>query len=131
MSPKGQILRKSRRSENVLRNWVESSTPRSLWSFSERPETTMIELKQENWFYCGTCDTIAYRLECCGNTSCNGGGCTKCTELWDEVWRVINAGKAPAKDSVPHIPNDMDYFIAEALKEKPFDPVTGLELKED
>lgn len=55
-----------------------------------------VELKADNWFYCPGCETVAYRFDCCGHTSCNGGGCERCNELWDEVWRRIRSGEAPA-----------------------------------
>lgn len=61
----------------------------------------MIELKDANWFYCGGCETASYKFDCCGNSSCNGGGCEQCTEAWEEVWRRIKSGEAPTKERLP------------------------------
>ena len=61
-------------------------------------------IKKENWFFCEQCDTIAYKLDCCSNTSCNGGGCEQCNELWEEVHELIRNGNAPSKESVPFHP---------------------------
>jgi hypothetical protein len=54
-----------------------------------------VTLNRENWFFCPNCEQVAYKFDCCGNTSCNGGGCDLCNEIWDEVWRLIRIGAAP------------------------------------
>jgi len=60
-----------------------------------------MEIKPENWFFCELCDTVSYKFDCCKNTACNGGGCDQCKELCAEIIRMINAGKVPAKETVP------------------------------
>lgn len=32
----------------------------------------------ENYLICRTCDRVVYRFDCCGNTTCNCGGCPIC-----------------------------------------------------
>lgn len=54
------------------------------------------------WFYCELCGTVAIKMPCCGNTSCNGGGCDKCDKDWEEAREMIHNGTAPSADSIPH-----------------------------
>lgn len=53
------------------------------------------------------CDSISYKFDCCGNTACNGSGCDECMALNPKIWRIVNEGKAPSKDEVPHIKDDL------------------------
>lgn len=63
------------------------------------------------WFFCELCDTVSLRLPCCGNTTCNGGGCEKCDKEWDEAWEMIHNGTAPKKEDIPFIPKpDFNTF---------------------
>lgn len=56
----------------------------------------LTSLKDENWRICGTCgDCVAYKYECCGNTSCNGGGCDVCHDLHNEIRLRIEYGLHP------------------------------------
>ena len=36
-----------------------------------------MNLLSSGWFYCGQCGP-QYEFACCGNTTCNGGGCDQC-----------------------------------------------------
>ena len=70
-------------------------------------------LKDENWFVCGTCgDRIAYKFECCGNSSCNGGGCDVCcgeTKLYREIELRVDYGLHPLV--MRYSPNEMDELF--------------------
>lgn len=73
-----------------------------------------------SWFHCGLCDTVAYKFSCCGNSTCNGGGCHKCRDSWDEAWRLIEAGDHPPLDEMRHYtptPNWLDTATLEELDE--------------
>lgn len=54
------------------------------------------------WHWCGHCDVPVITCHHCENSSCNGGGCDKCKEDFDEAIRMINEGTAPKKEDVPH-----------------------------
>jgi len=63
--------------------------------------------KKENWFFCELCDCVAYRFECCSNTSCNGGGC----EICDSAHSLIQAS-APPREGLPvRLKLDWDEFF--------------------
>ena len=72
-----------------------------------------MEIKKENWFFCVLCDTVSYKFDCCGNIACSGGGCDKCKELNPEIWKIVNEGKAPNKDEVPHYNDTLEDLIEE------------------
>lgn len=63
----------------------------------------MMEIKKENWFYCTGCAHVSYRFDCCGNSSCNGGGCDKCKEFRDHVYKLIEEGKYSDRIPLPII----------------------------
>lgn len=48
------------------------------------------------WTYCEQCRELVYQFACCGNTTCNGGGCAKCDGIWDEAQERIADGRALA-----------------------------------
>lgn len=37
-----------------------------------------MQFKPENYLLCRTCDRVVYHFDCCGNTTCNCGGCPTC-----------------------------------------------------
>ena len=77
--------------------------------------------KQENWFYCELCKTVAYKHDCCGNISCSGGGCKVCCqgrEVSDGpsevIERMICDGTAPDESTLPHIEDGLTKLLREA-----------------
>jgi hypothetical protein len=52
-------------------------------------------LNPNNWSYCEHCDTPAYLFDCCGMSSCSGGGCETCAHLFNEVNEAIVLGTYP------------------------------------
>ena len=72
-----------------------------------------MKIKLENWFYCELCRTVAYKFECCGNTSCNGSGCKACSDLWEYVHELIDNGEAPPQESLPVHRNPFDVLLEE------------------
>lgn len=59
-------------------------------------------ITHEMWFWCGQCDEPAVKCYICHNTSCNGGGCEYCNNLFNEVTELINNRLAPSKDTIPY-----------------------------
>lgn len=39
--------------------------------------------------WCELCDTICYAFPCCGNTTCNGGGCPDCQPINNSVYATM------------------------------------------
>lgn len=70
----------------------------------------MTILLPENWVWCELCQTVAYKLPCCGNPTCNGGGCTNpiCDEIWIVAQEAIKLGNHPSKDKLPVIGQAME-----------------------
>jgi len=56
-----------------------------------------MDLKDDRWFYCELCETVAYKLSCCDNSTCNGMGCVVCDNetLRNEISKRIKAGEYP------------------------------------
>ena len=75
-----------------------------------------VEIKEENWFYCCLCRAMSYKLNCCGNTTCNGGGCEKCRDLWDEATKMIHEGTCPRIEDVPHHKSDVKAWLKASMK---------------
>lgn len=83
--------------------------------------------KQENWFYCEHCQTVAYQHDCCGNISCSGGGCKVCCQGPNGtdgpngvIQRMIRDGTAPDESTIPHREDGMAKLLSEAAeKAKP------------
>jgi len=59
-----------------------------------------MKLKDSRWFFCSSCQTVAYHFECCGNISCNAGGCDDCMDR-SEVDRRVDEGDHPPQTPVP------------------------------
>ncbi len=81
--------------------------------------------KEENWFYCELCQTLAYHHDCCGNISCSGGGCEVCCQgpKGNEgpngvIQKMINDGTAPSIDEVPHREDGMTKLLREIENER-------------
>ncbi len=74
------------------------------------------EPKQENWFYCKLCQVIAYQYDCCGNTSCSGGGCDVCCPVTPSkvIDRMIRDGTAPDESTIPHLEDGMTKLLRES-----------------
>ncbi len=67
------------------------------------------------WFYCELCESPAIKCNYCENTSCNGGGCDKCNDDFNEVTQLINDGLAPDKDTIPYkLNNNLDLYFKKA-----------------
>lgn len=58
-------------------------------------------MKNLNWFYCDTCCCPSVQCEHCKNTSCNGGGCDKCVELFEEANKRVSEGNHPPYADMP------------------------------
>jgi hypothetical protein len=39
-------------------------------------------------FWCDLCETAYIKCPACGNSSCNGGGCVKCDEVFSQFSKV-------------------------------------------
>jgi len=66
------------------------------------------KLKKKIGFFCETCDSISYSYDCCGNSACNGSGCDKCKGYNSIIWKLVDEGKCPSKDEVPHKNDGLD-----------------------
>jgi len=56
------------------------------------------------WFFCELCDCLAISCPHCRNTSCNGSGCEKCHEEFEEV-NNMSDDEMPKKEDVPFHPD--------------------------
>ena len=77
----------------------------------------------KNWFFCETCDCIAYHFDCCGNCSCSGSGCDVCCYgpggldgPMGVVLKIINDGTCPPKEDLP-IHKKFDFSELEKFNE--------------
>lgn len=68
-------------------------------------------LDPANWFFCEQCDSVEYHFNCCGNSSCNAGGCDQCRGTFDEVVAAMRAGEVPPKESVPYEVNSFESIM--------------------
>ncbi len=44
-----------------------------------------------DWFWCELCDRAAIKCEVCGASSCSGGGCDVCFELFEEAIKICRS----------------------------------------
>jgi hypothetical protein len=68
-----------------------------------------VKFEEKRWGYCTDCDTITYEFACCGNLSCNGGGCAKCQDR-TELDRRLEAEEHPKLSELPIIEGFVEWL---------------------
>lgn len=77
----------------------------------------IVEKYKGHWFWCTTCHVQAVHFDCCNNSTCNGGGCDKCTEDSKAI-TALPESELPPKESIPHTREQLIAFFREVDKRK-------------
>lgn len=73
---------------------------------------------KNEWFYCTLCETVAIHFRCCGNSSCNGGGCSVCVPYFPTIDKMFADGTIPQISEVPHTKEQLIAFFDERYDEE-------------
>lgn len=75
-----------------------------------KPVCELIEKYKNCWKWCTLCRCPTVIYTCCGNTICNGGGCNKCDETYEETNEIIRNKLAPTIDQIVNAIEDQRKF---------------------
>lgn len=71
-------------------------------------------MQEMNWYWCELCDHQAVGCDKCEFGSCSGCGCDECWEMFETANKMIHEGKAPPKESIPFVPNEIDKLLGKS-----------------
>lgn len=86
----------------------------------------LVNKYKDRWLWCSHCRCAIVKYTCCGNTTCNAGGCDKCDETYDEVSEMRDSKLVPSIDQIAGArdmqrKDDLRYYMEhkESIVEEP------------
>lgn len=70
------------------------------------------------WYYCTVCRTAAVHYDCCGNSSCNAGGCEKCIPNSDYITELLRTGNHPDEKELIELNREYEEEFKKELDRK-------------
>lgn len=86
----------------------------------------LVEKYKDRWFWCTLCRCASVGYLCCHGSTCNGGGCDKCDNTYEEVRELERENLAPTIDQIAGAREaqrkfDLDWYMRskKSIEEEP------------